>query len=54
MITPASTIGELEARARITDRREFWMPYAGDPRGFELGVAELKRRILLLEQERKS
>lgn len=40
------TIGSLERIAGIVDRVAFWMPFAKFSNGFDLGVADLQRRIL--------
>ncbi len=44
-ISQPTTIGELERRAGVADRAAFWRPFASSAEGFQLGVAELRRRV---------
>lgn len=50
--TPIS-LGDLERRAGITDRRAFWLPYAKHRDGYERAVDELRRRAGLAPLKRR-
>lgn len=39
----AGSIGALERLAGVTDRSDFWLPFAKFADGFERGVAQLRR-----------